>query len=88
MEIEEFDKRKPDEFEKNTLLKDKHDVILISTSTKRIPIISEIFGHQIFVNGYDKYYIWKNGKFLCEGNQSDYIGKYIEERLKKSECTK
>ena len=64
LEIEEFDKRKPDEFAKNKLLKDNHDVILISTSTKRIPIITEILGHKIFVNGYDKYYIWKNGKFL------------------------
>ena len=81
LEIEEFEKPHAEEFAKNILVNDKHDVILVSSSRIAIPKITKILGHQIIVqfNEFDKYYIWKNGKFFCEGNQSDYIGKKIEE---------
>ena len=84
LEIEEFKKRDAENFAKNILIHDKHDVILISSSRKAIPKITKVLGHQIEVlfHEFDKYYIFKNGKFFCEGNQSDYIGKYIDEMEK------
>ena len=84
LEIEEFEKQDAEEFAKNILVNDKHDVILVSSSRKAIPKITKILGHQIIVqfDEFDKYYIWKNGKFFCEGNQSDYIGKEINEHEK------
>ena len=84
LEIEEFKKQDAEEFAKNILVKDKHDIILVSSSRKAIPKITKVLGYQIIVqfDEFDKYYIWKNGKFFCEGNQSDYIGKEIEKHEK------
>ena len=68
LEIEEFEKQDAEEFAKNILVNDKHDVILVSSSRKAIPKITKILGHQIIVqfDEFDKYYIWKNGKFFCK----------------------
>ena len=85
LEIEEFKKIEAEDFAKNKLIYDKSDIILISSSRKAIPKISKVLGHEVFVDfdEFDKYFIWKNGEFFCEGNQSDFIGKYIEEKEKK-----
>ena len=84
LEIEEFTKQDAEEFAKNKLFNDKHDVILVSSSRKAIPKITKVLVYQIIVefDEFDKYYIWKNGEFFCQGNQSDYIGKEIEEHEK------
>ena len=82
LEIEEFDKLKAEEFAKNKLINSKHNVILVCSSRGKIPIITKVLGHEIIVesNEFDKYYIWKNGKYFKEGKQSDYIGKLIQEK--------
>ena len=86
LEIEEFKKSNVQEvidFVENKLTKDEHNVILISSSHKVIPYLSTLLGHEVDASkGNDKFFIWKNGKFLIEGKQSDYIGKDIDEWLK------
>ena len=86
LEIEEFKRSNVDEvrdFVVNKLSKDEHNVILISSSHKVIPYLSTLLCHPVDVSrGNDKFFIWKNGKFLMEGNQSDYIGKDIDDWLK------
>ena len=88
LEIEEFNKssnKKIKEFVKNTLLKDEHDVILVCSSHQNIPLISELIGKEVDVSGnkgFDKYFIFKNGKIIEKGKQSDYIGKCIEKKVK------
>ena len=84
LEIEEFEKERDEQIENfvnNKLLKDEHDIILICSSHGVIPKITKLLGHEIIVNeeDFDKYFIWKNGVYESEGNQSDYIEKCIEE---------
>ena len=83
LEIEEFEKSQAEYFANTTLINDDHDVILVSSTHGIIPIISKTLGHEVKVSEeeFDKYFIWKNGKFSYEGNQSDFIGKCIEEHL-------
>ena len=84
LEIEEFEKERDEQIENfvnNKLLKDEHDKILVCSSHGVIPKITKLLGHEIIVNeeDFDKYFIWKNGEYESEGNQSDYIEKCIEE---------
>ena len=87
LEIEEFDKssnKKIKEFVEGTLANDKHDVILICSSHKKIPLLSKLIGKEVDVShkeGFDKYFIYKNGKIIKQGKQSDYIGKCIKKKL-------
>ena len=91
LEIEEFERdthEKLEDFVNNKLLKSENDVILVSSSHKVIPVISSLLGHKVKVGGeagYDKLFIWKNGEFYKEYKQSEFIGKNIEEWLKKYE---
>ena len=91
LEIEEFEKKsqeKIEDFVNNKLLKNENDIILVSSSHKAIPVISSLLGHKVKVggeDGYDKLFIWKNGEFYKEYKQSEFIGKDIEEWLKKYE---
>ena len=82
--IEVFDKstdQQITDFVQNKLIVDQHDIILVSSSQSVIPKITKLLGHEIIVpeEEFDKYFIWKNGKYETEGNQSDYIGNCIKE---------
>ena len=84
LEIEEFEKEADEQiidFVEKKLVIDEHDIILVSSSHSIIPKITKLLGHEIIVNEdeYDKYFIWKNGVYEREGNQSDYIGKCIDD---------
>ena len=89
LQIEEFErdtKNKIEDFVYNKLLKSEHNIILISSSHKVIPIISKLLGHEVSVKGkagFDKLFIWKNGEFYKEYKQTEFIGKNIEERIMK-----
>ena len=86
LEIEEFQRDNPEQikdFVFNKLLKDEHNVILISSSHKVIPVLSEFLGHKVKASkNNDKFFIWKNGEFFMKGKQSKYIGQDIDEWLK------
>jgi len=74
------------DFVENTLLKDEHDVILVCSSHQVIPIISNLLGKEVDASGdkgFDKYFIFQNGKLVEKGKQSDYISKCIKEKLNK-----
>lgn len=91
LEIEEFEretKKNIEDFVNQKLFKSEFNIILISSSHKTIPVISSFLGHKVDVGGkegYDKLFIWKNGEFYKEINQSEFIGNDIKERLKKYE---
>ena len=80
-----YSDRKTRDFVENILLKDEHDIILVCSSHLNIPIISELLGKKVDVSGkigFDKYFIFQNGKLIKEGKQSDYIEKCIHQKLK------
>ena len=80
-----YSDKKTKDFVENILLKDKHDIILVCSSHINIPIISELLGKKVDVSGkigFDKYFIFQNGKLIKEGKQSDYIAKCIQQKLK------
>ena len=80
-----YSDRKTRDFVENILLKDEHDIILVCSSHLNIPIISELLGKKVDVSGkigFDKYFIFQNGKLIKEGKQSDYIAKCIQQKLK------
>ena len=83
LQIEEFEKSQAEYFANTTLYEDEHDVILVSSTHGIIPKITKILGHEIILEEeeFDRYFIWKNGEFYSEGNQSEFIGKCIEEYL-------
>ena len=77
--------RKTKDFVENILLKDEHDIILVCSSHHNIPIISELLGKKVDASGkegFDKYFIFQNGKLIKEGKQSEYIGKCIQQKLR------
>ena len=68
----------------NTLLKDEHEIILVCSSHQIIPVISDLLGKKVDASGnkgFDKFFIFQNGKLIGQGKQSDYIGKCIKEKL-------
>jgi len=72
------------DFVKIILLKDEHDVILVFSSHQVIPIISDLLGKKVDASGnkgFDKYFIFQNGKLIGQGKQSNYISKCIKEKL-------
>ena len=80
-----YSDRKTRDFVEYILLKDEHDIILVCSSHLNIPIISELLGKKVDVSGkigFDKYFIFQNGKLIKEGKQSDYIAKCIQQKLK------
>jgi len=80
-----YSDKKTKDFVENILLKDKHDIILVCSSHLNIPIISELLGKKVDVSGkigFDKYFIFQNGKLVKEGKQSDYISNCIKQKLK------
>ena len=80
-----YSDRKTRDFVENILLKDEHDIILVCSSHLNIPIISELLGKKVDVSGkigFDKYFIFQNGKLIKEGKQSDFIEKCIHQKLK------
>ena len=83
LKIEEFEKSQAEYFANTTLYRDELDVILVSSTHGIIPKITKILGHEIILKEeeFDRYFIWKNGEFYSEGNQSQFIGKCIEEYL-------
>ena len=77
--------KKIKDFVKNTLLKDGHDIILVCSSHLKIPLISELLGKEVHASGvlgFDKYFIFQNGKLIKKGKQSDYIADCIKKKLK------
>ena len=77
--------RKTKDFVENILLKDKHDIILVCSSHINIPLISELLGKKVDVSGkkgFDKYFIFQNGKLIREGKQSNFIANCIKQKLK------
>jgi len=77
--------RKTKDFVENILLHDKHDIILVCSSHLNIPIISELLGKKVDASGkegFDKYFIFQNGKLIKEGRQSHYIGNCIQQKLR------
>ena len=87
LEIEEFEKTQAEYFANITLRNDEHDIILVCSTHGVIPVITKVLGHEVSVREeeFDKYFIWKNGEFNYEGNQSDFIGKCIEEHENNSD---
>ena len=80
-----YSDKKTKDFVENILLRDKHDIILVCSSHINIPIISELLGKKVDASGkkgFDKYFIFQNGKLIKEGKQSDYIAKCIQQKLK------
>ena len=80
-----YSDKKTKDFVENILLKDKHDIILVCSSHLNIPIISELLGKEVDVSGkigFDKFFIFQNGKLIKEGKQSDYIANCIQQKLR------
>ena len=83
--FKKYTDRKTKDFVENILLKDEHDIILVCSSHLNIPIISELLGEKVDVSGkigFDKYFIFQNGKLIKEGKQSDYIANCIQQKLR------
>ena len=89
LKIQEFEKSSENQLYKfvtEVLLKDTHDVILVSSGHKHIPYISKLLGEEVDVSGktgFDKYFIFRDGKLIEKGLQSNYIAKCIKEKLNK-----
>ena len=82
--LSETSKKVVKDFVKNTLLKDEHDIILVCSSHQLIPVISDLLGKEVDASGnkgFDKFFIFQNGKLIKKGKQSDYISKCIKEKL-------
>ena len=83
--FKKYSDRKTKDFVENILLKDEHDIILVCSSHLNIPIISELLGKEVDVSGkigFDKFFIFQNGKLIKEGKQSDYIANCIQQKLR------
>mgnify|MGYP002626715579 CR=1 FL=1 len=83
--FKKYSDKKTIDFVKNTLLKDEHNIILVCSSHLNIPIISELLGRKVDVSGksgFDKYFIFQNGRLIKEGRQSDYISRCLKSKIK------